>query len=152
MSENVICYTGMGARSSGSHNPAQFKAAVEKLRLRCEPSCPTTQEGWIEWTGASVKKASLCKKVVKQNKEIASATKAERKARTKFEKCILEQCEPILKSFENKLVATTSNAFALANCVAMKCTKASAKMVVAEKRSDKESTKGSKIWDGKGKK
>ena len=74
----VICYTGVGAKASGSHTPAEFLRAMRATQGEgCYGGCPVDLKGWIAYSGATVRTPKRCKEIV------AAASQAAKKAAKK---------------------------------------------------------------------
>lgn len=131
----VICYTGLGARRSGVHTSAQFMAAMRQFTASCEPKCPTTEDGWIEWSGAGRKSEATCRRVVQVNRTVSASRKAALRAEAAFEECVAKSvCSPEAKAH--------------ALCTLRWCPKQAAKVVEANGRWAKASNRAAAVWEG----
>lgn len=137
----VICYTGVGARRSAAHTPAQFQRVVDKVKARVcadggERPCPSTLDGWIGEFGASRTSATQCRRSVESNRAIGRAGKLEARAATLFRACVDRACGSAATFAANNEADAAAKpakaAMAAAVCAAKRCAKQSAKLHAAE--------------------
>lgn len=94
--KSIICYTGIGAKSSGVHTDKEFaKIAKKVLAQDCKKSssaCPKDIHSLVKVMGASRSTTKKCNRVVEYNKQIDSAYQKFRIATTRFTECIDKYC------------------------------------------------------------
>jgi hypothetical protein len=137
----VICYTGVGARRSAAHTPAQFQRIVDKEKGRvCRDGgllpCPSTLDGWVFDFGASRTSAAQCRRSVERNRAVGRAGRVEARAAALFRGCVDRACgsaTAFAASNEPDAAAKPAKAaMAAAVCAAKRCAGPSAKLHAAE--------------------
>ena len=106
-SNQIVCYTGMGAKRSGIHTEAEFLKGVRRLCPSKSPKCPAEGDvqAWVDWSGAMRRTPTQCKRTMKHNAKIGVAFKAHNRAIDTFDTCVTKRASAKCgKSFDDRPV------------------------------------------------
>ena len=107
-SNQIVCYTGMGAKRSGVHTEAEFLRGVRRLCPSKSPSCPAEGDvqAWVDWSGAMRRTPAQCKRSMKHNAKIGIAYKAHNRAIDTFDACVTKKASlKCGKSFDDRPIS-----------------------------------------------